>query len=161
VYEISNSANTGGEGTTNQKTEFEVKIAISGEISRLRPGMTASADVRTMTKEDVVGVPIEAVAVRTIDQLTLEGEDVTDAEQRFSADADGFVEIVFCVEDDGHVVARQVKTGIQSNDMIEVVSGIEVDEVVVTGSYRAISTDLENGAEVAVNNDTNGNSDRA
>ena len=161
VYEISNTANTGAEGTTNQKTEFEVKIAISGEISRLRPGMTASADVRTMTKEDVVGVPIESVAVRTIDQLTLEGEEVADAAQRFTADADGFVEIVFCVEDDGRVVARQVETGIQSNDMIEVISGIETDEVVVTGSYRAISTDLENGTEVAINNESNGNSDRA
>jgi HlyD family secretion protein len=161
VYEISNSANTGAEGTTNQKTEFEVKIAISGETSRLRPGMTASADVRTMTKEGVVGVPIESVAVRTIDQLTLEGEEVADAEKRFTADADGFVEIVFCVEDDGRVVARQVKTGIQSNDLIEVISGIDANEVVVTGSYRAISTDLENGAEVAVNNDSNGNSDSA
>ncbi len=161
VYEISNTANTGAEGTTNQKTEFEVKITISGEISRLRPGMTASANVSTMTKDSVVGVPIESVAVRTIDQLTLEGEEVADAETRFTADADGFVEIVFCVEDDGHVVARQVKTGIQSNDMIEVVSGIDADEVVVTGSYRAISTDLENGAKVAVNNDSNSKSDKA
>jgi HlyD family secretion protein len=161
VYEISNSANTGAAGTTNQKTEFEVKIAISGEISRLRPGMTASADVSTKAKDKVIGVPIEAVAVRTIDQLTLEGEEVAEAEMRFTADKDGFVEIVFCVEEDGRVVARQVKTGIQSNDMIEVISGIEVDEVVVTGSYRAISTDLENGAEVAINNDTNGNSDSA
>jgi HlyD family secretion protein len=161
VYEISNTANTGGEGTTNQKTEFEVKIAISGEIARLRPGMTASANVSTMTKENVVGVPIESVAVRTIDQLTLEGEEIAAAEMRFTADADGFVEIVFCVESDGHVVARQVKTGIQSNDLIEVVSGIEADEVVVTGSYRAISSDLENGAKVAINNDPNSNSDRA
>jgi HlyD family secretion protein len=123
--------------------------------------MTASADVSTKAKDKVIGVPIEAVAVRTIDQLTLEGEEVAEAEMRFTADKDGFVEIVFCVEEDGRVVARQVKTGIQSNDMIEVISGIEVDEVVVTGSYRAISTDLENGAEVAINNDTNGNSDSA
>lgn len=161
VYEISNSANTGAAGTTNQKTEFEVKIAISGEISRLRPGMTASADVSTNTKENVIGVPIESVAVRTVDQLTLEGEEVADAEKRYTADEDGFVEIVFCVEEDGRVVARQVETGIQSNDMIEVISGIEADEIVVTGSYRAISTDLENGAEVAINNESNGNSDRA
>ena len=45
VYEIANSANTDAQGTTNQKTEFEVKIAVSGETGRLRPGMTASADV--------------------------------------------------------------------------------------------------------------------
>ena len=161
VYEIANTANTGAMGTQNQKTEFEVKIAIQGEIERLRPGMTASADVSTKTKTDVVGIPIQSVAVRTIDQLTLEGEEVADAESRFTADEDGFVEIVFCVEDDGTVVARQVETGIQSDDMIEIVSGIEADEEVVTGSYRAISTDLQNGAQVNINNDKNGGSDSA
>jgi HlyD family secretion protein len=160
VYEIANSANTGDEGTANQKTEFEVKIAISGEISKLRPGMTASADVITETKPNVVGIPIQSVAVRTIDQLTLEGEEVSDAEKRFTADADGFVEIVFCVED-GKVIARQVETGIQSDDMIEIISGIEEDEVVVTGSYRAISADLANGAEVIINNDVDQRSNAA
>jgi HlyD family secretion protein len=160
VYEIANSANTGDAGTANQKTEFEVKIAISGEISKLRPGMTASADMFTETKPNVVGIPIQSVAVRTIDQLTLEGEEVSDAEKRFTADADGFVEIVFCVED-GKVIARQVETGIQSDDMIEIISGIEEDEVVVTGSYRAISTDLANGAEVTINNDVDQRSNAA
>ena len=161
VYEISNAANTDAQGTTNQKTEFEVKIAISAEISRLRPGMTASADVSTMTKSDVIGVPIQSVAVRTIDQLTLEGEEVSDAEKRFTADADGFVEIVFCVEDDGRVVARQVETGIQSDNMIEILSGIEENEEVVTGSYRAISSDLSNGENVVINNDGDAKSDNA
>ena len=161
VYEISNTANTDAQGTTNQKTEFEVKIAITGEISRLRPGMTASADVSTMTKTDVIGVPIQSVAVRTIDQLTLEGEEVSEAEERFTADDDGFVEIVFCVEEDGRVVARQVETGIQSDDMIEIISGVEEDEEVVTGSYRAISSDLGNGDQVVVNNDGDEESDRA
>ena len=160
VFEIANSANTGDEGTANQKTEFEVKIAISGEISKLRPGMTANADMFTETKRDVVGIPIQSVAVRTIDQLTLEGEEVSNAEKRFTADADGFVEIVFCVED-GKVIARQVETGIQSDDMIEIISGIEEDEVVVTGSYRAISTDLANGAEVIINNDVDQRSNEA
>ncbi len=161
VYEISNTANTDAQGTANQKTEFEVKIAISGEISKLRPGMTASADVSTMTKTDVIGVPIQSVAVRTIDQLTLEGEEVAEAEKRFTADEDGFVEIVFCVEKDGRVVAKQVKTGIQSDDMIEIVSGVEENEEVVTGSYRAISSDLGNGEQVVVNNDGNKKSDNA
>ncbi len=161
VYEIANTANTDGQGTQNQKTEFEVKIAIEGEISRLRPGMTASADVSTETKVDVVGIPIQSVAVRTIDQLTLEGEAIEEAEKRFTADDDGFVEIVFCVEEDGSVVARQVETGIQSDDMIEILSGIDADEEVVTGSYRAISTDLQNGAQVDINNDPNSQSDDA
>jgi HlyD family secretion protein len=161
VYEISNTANTDAQGTTNQKTEFEVKISISGEISKLRPGMTASADVSTMTKTDVIGVPIQSVAVRTIDQLTLEGEEVSEAEERFTADDDGFVEIIFCVEEDGRVVAKQVETGIQSDDMIEIVSGVEENEEVVTGSYRAISSDLGNGEQVVINNDGDEKSDNA
>jgi HlyD family secretion protein len=149
VYEIANAANVDQQGTTNQKTEFEVKIAITGDTKKLRPGMTASADISTQTKHDVVSVPIQSVAVRTIDQLTLEGESVKDAEQRFTADEDGFVEIVFLV-DGGKAVARQVDTGIQSDDKIEVISGVDADEVVVTGSYRAISSDLRNGAQVNV-----------
>ena len=161
VSEIANTANTDAQGTQNQKTEFEVKIAIEGEISRLRPGMTASANVSTQTKVDVVGIPIQSVAVRTIDQLTLEGEVIEEAEKRFTADDDGFVEIVFSVEEDGSVLARQVKTGIQSDDMIEILSGISADDEVVIGSYRAISTDLQNGAQVDVNNDKNGGSDDA
>jgi HlyD family secretion protein len=158
VYEIANSANTDAQGTTNQKTEFEVKIAVSGETGRLRPGMTASADVFTLTKTDVVGIPIQSVAVRTVDQLVLEGEEISEAEKRFTADADGFVEIVFSIED-GKAVARQVKTGIQSDNLIEVVSGIDESEEVVTGSYRAISTDLANGAPVAINNDPDSGGD--
>ena len=161
VYEISNTANTDAQGTTNQKTEFEVKVAITGEISRLRPGMTASADISTMTKTDVIGIPIQSVAVRTIDQLTLEGEEVAEAEERFTADADGFVEIVFCVEEDGRVIAKQVETGIQSDSMIEIKSGVDENEEVVTGSYRAISSDLGNGEQVVINNDGDGNSDNA
>ncbi len=158
VYEIANSANTDAQGTTNQKTEFEVKIAVSGETGRLRPGMTASADVFTLTKTDVVGIPIQSVAVRTVDQLVLEGEEISEAQKRFTADADGFVEIVFSIED-GKAIARQVKTGIQSDNLIEVISGIDESEEVVTGSYRAISTDLANGAAVAINNDPDNGGD--
>ena len=120
--------------------------------------MTASADISTKTATDVIGVPIQSVAVRTIDQLTLEGEEIADAEKRYTADDDGFVEIVFCVEDDGTVTARQVETGIQSDDMIEILSGVDEGEEVVTGSYRAISTDIRNGQEVTVNNDSDAES---
>jgi len=74
-----------------------------------------------------------------------------DAEKRFHADRDGFVEIVFVVEK-GKAVAKQVETGIQSDDLIEVLTGLAEGNEVVSGSYRAISKDLENGAVVAVNN---------
>ena len=159
VYEIANAANANDQGSQSQKTEFEVKISISGDTARLRPGMTASADISTKTQTDVVGIPIQSVAVRTIDQLTLAGEEVADAEKRYTADEDGFVEIVFIIEDDGAASARQVETGIQSDDMIEIISGVEAGEQVVTGSYRAISSDLRNGATVRVNNDADAGSE--
>ena len=152
VYEIANSANLNDQGTANQKTEFEVKIAINGEITKLRPGMTASANVVTQTKENVVAVPIQSVAVRTLDQLTMEGQEIEDIEGEFTVDADGFVEIVFCIED-GIVVARQVEIGIQSDQKIEIISGIDEAEQIVTGSYRAISRDLINGSTVTIDND--------
>ena len=152
VYEIANTANVDEEGTTDQKTEFEVKVTIVDPISSLRPGMTASADIFTKTNERALSVPIQSVAVRTLDQLALEGETRADAEKMYTADDDGFVEIVFCIED-GRAVAKQVTTGIQSDDFIEILSGLGENEQVVTGSYRAISKDLVNGAEVTVNND--------
>ncbi len=154
VYEIANTANTAEEGTTDQKTEFEVKISIVDPGNSLRPGMTASADVVTQTKDDVISVPIQSVAVRTVDQLLMDGETREDAEKRYTADKDGFVEIVFCIEN-GNAVAKQVKTGIQSDELIEVLEGLAENDEVVTGSYRAISKDLANGAQVNVNNDPN------
>jgi len=160
VYEIANSANVAADGTTDQKTEFEIKISITDPVPSLRPGMTASADVYTKTKEDAVSVPIQSVAVRTVDQLALAGEERADAEKRYQADEDGFVEIVFCIED-GKAIAKQVKTGIQSDDLIEILSGLIEDEEVVTGSYRAISRDLVNGAQVSVSNENGGKADAA
>ena len=149
VYEIANSANTHEEGSTEQKTEFEIKIAILEPPPSLRPGMTASADIITKTNESALSVPLQSVAVRTVDQLAMKGEKRMDAEKRYKADKDGFVEIVFVVEN-GKAVAKQVETGIQSDELIEVVNGLKEGEQVVTGSYRAISKDLENGGVVTV-----------
>jgi HlyD family secretion protein len=151
VGEIASSANMAGGGSADQKTEFEVKITITDPPEALRPGMTASADVITKTNDNALSVPIQSVAIRTIDQLTTNGESREDAEARFTPDRDGFVEIVFIIEN-GQAVAKQVKTGIQSDELIEILEGLEEGEEVVTGSYRAISQDLENGAVVTINN---------
>ena len=151
VDEIANTANFNEGGTTDQKTEFEVKIAIIDPLPSLRPGMTASANVFTKTNEQALSVPIQSVAVRTLDQLTLEGESREDAEKSYTPDRDGFVEIVFSIDGE-RAVAKQVTTGIQSDELIEILSGLGESEEVVTGSYRAISKDLVNGAEVTVNN---------
>jgi len=155
VSEIASSANSSGQGSTDQKTEFEIKIAIVNPPKTLRPGMTASADIVTKTNDNAVSVPLQSVAVRTMDQLTVKGEKRKDAEARFHADKDGFVEIVFVIEK-GKAVAKQVTTGIQSDELIEIVDGLREGDEVVTGSYRAISKDLDNGAEVTINNTKKG-----
>lgn len=152
VAEISSSANTTASGSTEQKTEFEIKIGITNPPKTLRPGMTASADIVTNTNPRALSVPLQSVALRTVDQLVRKGEKRKDAEARFKPDRDGFVEVVFIIES-GKAVARQVKTGIQSDELIEILDGLKEGEEVVTGSYRAISKDLENGAVVRINNE--------
>ena len=151
VSEIASSANSSGAGTTEQKTEFEIKITIVDPPKSLRPGMTASAEIVTKTNDNALSVPLQSVAVRTVDQLTVKGEKRKDAEARYKPDKDGFVEIVFCIEN-GKAVAKQVQTGIQSDELIEILGGLKEGDEVVTGSYRAISKDLENGAVVTVDN---------
>jgi len=105
--------------------------------------------VITKTEDSTLSVPIQSVAVRTLDQLTRKGEKRKDAAARYQADKDGFVEMVFCVEG-GKAIARQVKTGIQSEDLIQILDGIREGDEIVTGTYRAISKDLENGAGVTI-----------
>jgi len=151
VSEIASSANTVGAGSTEQKTEFEIKISITDPPETLRPGMTAGAELFTKSNSSALSVPIQSVAVRTVDQLVIAGEDRAAAEARYTADRDGFVEIVFCIED-GKAIAKQVTTGIQSDELIEILTGLEEGEEIVTGSYRAISKDLKNGAIVKISN---------
>ena len=151
VSEIGSSAVSQGTGTTDQKTEFEIKISILTPPKTLRPGMTASANITTKVNDSALSVPLQAVAARSVDQLAMKGEKRKDAEGRYKADKDGFVEVVFCVEK-GKAVAKQVKTGIQGEDLIEVTDGLKEGDEIVTGSYRAISKDLNNGAVVNVDN---------
>jgi HlyD family secretion protein len=152
VAEINSSANTTASGTTEQKTEFEIKISITNPPKTLRPGMTASAEIVTNTNPSALSVPLQCVALRTVGQLVRKGEKRKDAEARYKPDRDGFVEVVFVIENN-KAVARQVKTGIQSDELIEILDGLKEGEEVVTGSYRAISKDLENGAVVRINNE--------
>jgi HlyD family secretion protein len=150
VTEIASSAKTIGAGTTDQKTEFEVKVAITEPGSDLRPGMTASSEIVTDVREDCLSVPIQCVAVRTPDQIGGPGGPPAEGEEpRFVPDRDGFVELVWVVED-GRAVARQVETGIQSETHIEILSGLEEGDQVVVGSYRAISRDLKDAVAVTV-----------
>jgi len=156
VTEIANSAKSSGAGTTDEKTEFEVKVEIIDPVPELRPGMTASAEIVTKVCDDCLSVPIQSVAVRTVEQLGAEmGGEEEGEEPRFSPDSEGFVEIVWVVAD-GRAEARQVTTGIQSETHIEVQEGLGDDDEVVIGNYRAISRDLQDGTTVMVGDEEKG-----
>ena len=150
VTEIASSAKMSAQGTAEQKTEFEVKVGIRDATPALRPGMTASTEIVTETHDGVLGVPIQSVAVRTPDQLkrppAAKGPAIETPE--WTTDKDGFVSVVFTVVD-GIALAKQVKTGIQSETHIEVTDGLTEGQEIVTGSYRAISRDLQHGTPVA------------
>ena len=148
VSEIASSATVAATGSTVQKTEFEVKIAITSATDKLRPGMTASADIVTATQANAISVPIQSVTVRTPEQLALKAAKDGD-KPKFTAGKDGFVEVVFVI-DGGKAVARAVTTGIQGEDAIEIRTGVAEREQVVSGSYRAISRDLDNGDAVRI-----------
>jgi HlyD family secretion protein len=90
-------------------------------------------------------VPIQSVTVRTPDQL----KDKAGKPGKFVAGKDGFVEVVWVVED-GKAYAKPVTTGIQSDDAIEIKTGLKEGETVVSGTYRAISRDLNIGDAVVL-----------
>ncbi|MBS1200664.1 MAG: hypothetical protein H6R27_1342 [Proteobacteria bacterium] len=178
VYEIANSAKTAnGQAqaqSQGQKTEFLVKVAIAEPPVELRPGMTAAADIVTETKDGALSVPVQCVTVRTLEQLKGEDKDkdkdqpgagmpaanADDGTAGFKADEDGFVQVVFVLED-GKAVARQVETGIQGENLLEITSGLAEGDTVISGGYRAISRDLKSGAKVKVNNEAQDKPEKA
>lgn len=150
VTEMANSAKVSATGTTDQKTEFEVKITIKNAGSKLRPGMTSSADIITETRDDALVVPIQSVAVRTLKQLKSETAETDSVDgPKYEPDKDGFVQVVFVAQEDV-VKAVQVGTGIQSDTHIEILNGLEEGDQIVTGNYRAISELLHNDAQVLI-----------
>jgi HlyD family secretion protein len=157
VTEIASSAKISGQGTADQKTDFEVEITVLDPGDQLRPGMTASSDIVTDIRDNAIGVPIQSVAVRTPDQLKKKAPTPSgnvaiaddSASQVFAPDKDGFCSVVFVVND-GQAIAKQVKTGIQSDTHIEIIDGLNEGDEIVVGNYRAISQDLQNGSPIVV-----------
>jgi HlyD family secretion protein len=161
VVQIANSANntTGVVAlTSEQVTNFVVTINVEPSSYAdlvtakkpypFRPGMSASVEIFTKEVNDALSVPIQAVTTREKDVLAGKKKDKKDKKKKKVED-DDIVEIVFVVSGDT-VRYVPVKTGIQDNDFIQVVSGLEDGDMVVTGPYTQISKKLEQGDEVIV-----------
>ena len=151
VQQVGNSAITSGTGTQDQVVNFEVKIKLIDTDKGLRPGMSCNAKIETARKKDVLSVPIQSVTARTSNNFIMgenndQTNDVAPAKKKEETKPQ---EIVFAVKD-GKAKTIDVKTGISDDNYIEIKSGLKGDEEVVTGSYKAISRDLKDGAAVRV-----------
>ncbi len=164
VTEIANSASNvtslagAASLNTDQVTNFVVKIRVdptsyselmgTGKQYPFRPGMSAAVDIYTNAADSTLSVPLIAVTAREQKEekdKKPEAKEVSKKEE----DDDEIKEIVFVVTGDT-VAVREVKTGIQDNDFIEVLSGLQEGETVVTGPYSAVARKLKSGARITV-----------
>ncbi|MFT5336829.1 MAG: HlyD family secretion protein [Luteibaculaceae bacterium] len=152
VVEIANSASVVGM-SADQVTNFAVKILVKpasyADLAKkhngepFRPGMSATVDIITERQENVLGVPIEAVTVRTDTSSTLSYAKVE------SKDDQEPIECVF-VMDNGQAKLVPIKSGIQDRENIQILSGLTDGQEIITGPFSAISRTLRNGKKVQV-----------
>jgi HlyD family secretion protein len=158
VTEIAHSANDQGI-TTDQVTNFDVKIFIfpesyqdltdPGEANPFRPGMSATVEIRTNTKHNVLSIPIQAVSTRADTSKNVREETLEDGNDDEEMIREDLHEVVFKAENETAKLTT-VETGIQDDQFIEIVSGIELGEVVVSAPYSAISRKLEQGSPIEI-----------
>jgi len=164
VTSISNSASAAT--TADQVTNFKVKVRILKEsyqdllegkpatYSPFRPGMTATVDIITERKEKVIGVPISAVVIKSDTTATKSYEIEDEGEDKKVAPKnDKKFECVF-VKVGNKAKIRIVKTGIQDDTNIEVVSGLNKGDVVIVGPYTTVTKDMNSGDKVTLAKDS-------
>jgi len=120
-----------------------------------RPGMTASADIQTKTKSNVLAVEINAVTTREkgTDKVVNSGSDEKkeqgiDNEGSGNALSPDLDEVVFVLKPDGTVKKVAVKTDIQDINHIEITSGLKAGDEVIVAPYNVVSKTLKDGMKV-------------
>lgn len=177
VTEIANSSKGSGFGSSassQEATKFEVKIRIK-EKEPFRPGMSVTAEIETRSRTNALVVPIASVTARTpkappapaaskpakdpqgtngvLEVAAKTNAHGTSSTNTMSADKkpkdreSKLVEVVFVLEGD-HAKLVPVKIGISDDTHWEIVEGLIEGQEVISGGYRAISRDLEDGKKV-------------
>src|SRR5213080_4674972 len=168
VAQIGNTGKTTGSGTQEEVTNFEVKINLERDDILLRPGLSCTADIETNMVKDAVAVPMQAVTIRTGDS-NLSPEEIekkrlkTAARDKGDNNADYVNErqekalqkeereklskVVF-LKKGGKAQLVKVTTGISDDTYMEIKSGVQPGDEVISGSYSAISRKLKDGAKV-------------
>jgi HlyD family secretion protein len=163
VYKIANpttTATTSSTDVTNYKVHIrllpsEYKDLIgSGKAFPFRPGMSASADIQTRTKTNVLSVPLNAVTTRDSKGSGKsdkpKASNSTSEDKTKSVTADSIEEVVFILQKDGTVKKSKVKTDIQDLNYIEITDGLKSGDEVITGPYNIVSKTLKEKDKVQV-----------
>ncbi len=147
----------GGNGQTQEATKFEVRIRIN-DNEDFRPGMSVSAEVETKYRTNVLTVPLASVTTRSVGPKADPPGDAAHATNTvahstnsvpsmFGGGMANLSDVVFVVQGD-QVKAMPVKIGICDDDYWEITSGLTNGQEIISGGYRAISRDLQDGSKV-------------
>ncbi len=158
VTHIASTATVKAEKTTEEVTNFEVKVQIVAPGVPLRPGMSATADIQTARVQNVLAVPIQSVTVRTKDngKSMSEINAQRDEERKKSgsasvdtshSDREKLQRVVF-LKNGGKATMKKVVTGLSDNAYIAIQEGLSEGDEIINGSYAAISRDLKDGTSV-------------
>ena len=161
VTKVSNSAllsaTATASGSTDQAVDFEVEITLDNPPADIRPDLSCTARIVTEVREDVMSVPIIALTIRENTPLPSErgagSTELTDADTTRPSGARGDSggkrpesEGVFVVQN-GMATFRPVKVGIAGDEHFEILSGLEVGDSIVSGTYQTIR-DLRDSTRV-------------
>ena len=162
---VTQIANTAKDAVTLEAvTEFEVRVRLLNDsyqhlnqdkkgITPFRPGMTASVDILTEKKQNVLTVPLAAVTTRAKNdrkQSRSARPAATASENEDTPARDEDIQEVVFVNRGGKVNAVRVKTGISDFDNIEILSGLKAGDEVVSGPFRAVSKQLKDGSAIEI-----------
>jgi HlyD family secretion protein len=163
VLRTSGLATTQTTASSQEAKDFKVVITLDSPPENLRPGLSTTAKIRTAERKDVLSIPIQALAVRTRDDIEKaekeagqsgKSEGVTLAASKPATPGTDpkkeEIQGVFVIRNKKAVFVA-VDTGITGVTDIEVLSGLKEGDEIVTGSYRALRT-LRPGASIKVDN---------
>ena len=160
VKEVAYAATTSSGGSSQQVTNFQVKVQMLEVVDGMRPGMSATVDIITEERLGAIAIPIQALTTprpgKSAEkksgfsaEVSVNGESQWSNRKQFGGKQKKST-VVFVLKDDNTVEQRIVEAGIVGDRDYEIISGLEVDETIVTGSFIAISRELYDGAVVKV-----------
>jgi HlyD family secretion protein len=129
--------------TANQAKDFKVEVTLKDPPPTLRPGLNATTDITTASKQKVLAVPIQAVVVREISKqgkvMDPAGVQTAERDTALPTEKGEEKEGVFVISY-GKATFHPVKTGIIGETEIEILEGVKEGEDVVVGSYKTLRT---------------------